>query len=136
VGVESVRAAGGVISRRNGQGETEVLLIHRFNRTDWTFPKGKVEAGESDEEAARREVEEETALQCSLGDELPSATYRDNKGRFKTVRYWAMTPVGGVAEPRMEVDGVRWLGIGAARALLTYPRDRDVLDAFARRIGP
>ncbi len=62
-----VRAAGGVVSRQNERGELEVLLIHRPHRRDWTFPKGKVDAGETDEACALREVEEETALRCVLG---------------------------------------------------------------------
>jgi len=49
-----------------------VLLVHRPRYHDWTFPKGKVKDGESDEEAAVREVWEETGLTCTLGRELPS----------------------------------------------------------------
>src|SRR5439155_13944430 len=68
---EIVRAAGGVIARRDQRGEIEVLLIHRPHRQDWSFPKGKVDAGETDEACALREVEEETGLRCTLGSELP-----------------------------------------------------------------
>ena len=126
-----VRAAGGVISRRNERGEPEVLLIYRGQRRDWTFPKGKVEAGETDEECALREVEEETGLRCELLLELPSTSYHDRKGRAKIVRYWLMTVIKGEAEPRNEVDAVRWLGLRTASSLLTYPRDRELLTAFA-----
>jgi 8-oxo-dGTP pyrophosphatase MutT (NUDIX family) len=131
--MNEVRAAGGLISRENGRGQLEVLVIQRKARGDWSFPKGKAEAGESDEECALREVEEETGLRCALGPELPSVTYRDRKGRPKRVRYWAMKILSGVAYPRSEVDAVRWLPVTKAAALLTYPRDREVLIALARR---
>ena len=62
-----VRAAGGIISRRNERGEVEVLLIHRPGHDDWSLPKGKLEPGETDEECALREVWEETGLRCALG---------------------------------------------------------------------
>lgn len=127
----TVRAAGGVVWRRLPGREVEVLLVHRRGRDDWTFPKGKAEAGEADEACARREIEEETSLACVLGDELPSVSYVDQHGRPKTVRYWAATAGGGEATPRQEVDGVRWVRLTAARAALTYPRDRELLDAFA-----
>ncbi len=128
---EVVRAAGGVISRQNKRGETEVLLIHRPHRGDWTFPKGKVDAGETDEACALREVEEETGLRCTLGSELPNTSHVDHKGRLKVVRYWAMRWVGGSAEPRNEVDAVRWVSLTRAAETLTYERDRVLLRTFA-----
>jgi 8-oxo-dGTP diphosphatase len=73
--------------RRRGDGELEVLLVHRPRYSDWTFPKGKVKNGERDEVAAVREVEEETGLRCGLGCELVSTQYTDPKLRNKTVRY-------------------------------------------------
>src|SRR5262249_15640829 len=125
-----VHAAGGVISRRTERGEREVLLIHRPHRQDWTFPKGKLEPGETHEACALREVEEETALRCVLGQELATTSHRDHKGRLKIVRYWVMDPNGGVAEPRNEVDAVRWVSVEEAAQLLTYPRDRELLAAW------
>ena len=127
----SVRAAGGVVWRLGAGGQVEVLLVHRRGREDWTFPKGKVEPGESDEECARREVEEETSLRCALGAELPPVSYVDQRGRDKTVRYWSMDAGAGDAVARHEVDVVRWVPLAGAGAALTYPRDRELLDAFA-----
>lgn len=132
-----VRAAGGVISRRNERGETEVLLVYRGRgQRDWSFPKGKLESGETEETCALREVREETNLRCALGDELPPVSYYDRKGRPKIVRYWAMQVVKGEAEPRNEIDAVRWLGIEAALSLLTYRRDRELLATFAALPSP
>jgi 8-oxo-dGTP pyrophosphatase MutT (NUDIX family) len=79
-----------------------------------------------------REVWEETGLTCDLGVELVRSRYDDAKGRPKVVRYWAMQPVDGDFAPNDEVDEIRWLSLGKAAKLLTYPRDRPVLEAFER----
>jgi 8-oxo-(d)GTP phosphatase len=127
-GGDVVRAAGGVVRRLGPEGP-EVLLVHRPRYDDWTFPKGKSAPGETDEETALREVEEETGLTCSLGVELPSTRYRDGRGREKVVRYWTMRPEGGSFTPHDEVDAISWLPERAAREKLSYQRDREVLDA-------
>jgi 8-oxo-dGTP diphosphatase len=126
-----IHAAGGVILRHDEQGTAEVLVIHRVNREDWTFPKGKVEVGETAQACALREVEEETGLRCRIDDELPSTSYVDRKGRLKVVRYWTMRPVRGTAGPRNEVDAVRWVPLAVAARILTYERDRALLKTFA-----
>lgn len=125
----SIRAAGGVVTRTGVGDGTEVLVAHRPKYEDWSFPKGKVDPGESDEDCALREVEEETGLRCTLGDELPTTAYLDRKGRSKTVRYWAMTVLDGSFRPNDEVDETRWLAPDLAARLLSYDRDRDVLAA-------
>jgi 8-oxo-dGTP diphosphatase len=131
-----VRAAGGIVSRRNGRGELEVLLVHRGKQRDWAFPKGRRDRKESDEDCALREVREETGLRCALVAELPVVSYRDHRGRDRRVRYWAMTVVKGEAEPRHEIDAVRWLDVDGALSLLTQPRDRALLRSFAELTEP
>jgi 8-oxo-dGTP diphosphatase len=120
-----VRAAGGVV-RRDG----DVLLVHRPKYDDWTFPKGKVDDGESDEDAALREVEEETGFRCELGPELATTSYTDSHGRPKVVRYWLMRPEGGSFEPTHEVDEIAWLSPEDAETRLSYQRDRTLLRAL------
>ncbi|HET6811755.1 MAG TPA: NUDIX hydrolase [Acidimicrobiales bacterium] len=124
---EVVRAAGGVVWKPRPDGAIEVLVVHRPHYDDWSLPKGKRDPGEDDETCARREVEEETGLRCRLGAELASTSYVDRKGRPKVVRYWAMTPETGEVTAANEVDDARWVGIEEAQALLSYPRDRQVL---------
>jgi 8-oxo-dGTP diphosphatase len=121
-----VKAAGGVVWRRGPSG-VEVAVVHRPKYDDWSLPKGKLDPGESWEEAALREVEEEIGLRCDLGRELPSISYTDDKGRDKVVRYWMMQPRDGEFVPNREVDEVRWLVPSAAVELLTYEFDRDLV---------
>jgi len=105
-----------------------VLLVHRPAYDDWTFPKGKVERGETEKECALREVEEETGLRCALGRELESTIYRDGKGRRKRVRYWVMEIESGELGFDNETDDARWLTFDDAAGLLSYERDIGLLD--------
>jgi 8-oxo-dGTP diphosphatase len=118
--------------RRRPDGDVEVLLVHRPRYGDWTFPKGKVERGETEEQAALREVEEETGLRCELGAELAGTTYTDPKLRTKTVRYWALVCRDGEAMAQHEVDEIAWLPVAAAADRLSHERDLDVLRSLDR----
>jgi 8-oxo-dGTP diphosphatase len=122
--VDRVEAAGGVVMR-----DGLVALVHRPRYDDWALPKGKLASGETFEDAALREVAEETGLRCRLVRELPAVEY-DVRSGPKVVRYWLMevedeTPF----VPADEVDEVRWLDPTEALALMTYERDREVLRA-------
>lgn len=121
-----VRAGGGVVVRA-GEGGIEVAVVHRPRYDDWSLPKGKLEAGESFEDGALREVEEETGFRCELGDELSPVSYRDRKGRRKLVRYWAMSRIDGEFAPNEEVDELEWLSPAAAARRLDYEHDRKLL---------
>jgi 8-oxo-dGTP diphosphatase len=130
-----VKASGGVVWRRSGDGDAEVVVVHRPRYDDWSLPKGKLDRDERWEDAALREVQEEVGLRCTLGDELPPVTYRDNKGREKVVRYWLMEPLDGSAfEPNDEVDEMRWLDLEAATALLSYPHDAELVRVAGTRL--
>jgi 8-oxo-dGTP diphosphatase len=126
-----VRAAGGVVVREDG-GTREVVIVHRPAYDDWTLPKGKARKGESDEDCAVREVQEETGLRCERGRELASTRYLDSAGREKLVRYWLMRPADGTLGPSNEVDQARWISFDEADRLLTYEHDRVVLRSAVR----
>jgi 8-oxo-dGTP diphosphatase len=121
-----VEAAGGVVLRP-GEDGIELCVVHRPRYGDWSLPKGKLDAGETFEEAALREVEEETGLRCELGRELQSSQYVDSKGRPKIVRYWLMEAVDGEFQPNDEVDELRWMTPHEAVDALTYERDRELV---------
>lgn len=115
-----IRAAGGIVER-----DGCVLLVHRPKYDDWSFPKGKLDEGETWEQAALREVEEETGLRCELGDEVGRTHYPVLQGP-KEVRYYRMTCAGD-ARAQNEVDDLRWVPLDEAAALLSHQHDRDLL---------
>jgi 8-oxo-dGTP pyrophosphatase MutT (NUDIX family) len=131
VGLNRIVRAGGTVVWREGPSGLEVLLIHRPRYGDWSFPKGKVKSGESDEDGALRELEEEVGIRGTLGPELARTSYRDGRGRKKTVRYWAVAlPAGAEPIAGDGVDDVRWLPLEAAADEVSWPRDRMVLDSL------
>ena len=112
-----IRAAGCVVVR-----DGRVLLIHRERYDDWSLPKGKLDPGESWEDAALREVAEETGVRGELGEYLGETSYGG-----KVVRWWVMrTEVD--AAPSNEVDAVEWATLDEARARLSYRRDRELVE--------
>jgi 8-oxo-dGTP diphosphatase len=105
-----------------------VCIIHRPDYEDWSLPKGKLDRGESHEQAALREVHEETGLRCALGAELSSQAYIDRQGRPKTVRWWAMKLLSDDGlTPSHEVDERRWVTPDQAERMLVYEHDRELV---------
>lgn len=114
-----------------------VLLIHRTKQADVSFPKGKLDPGESMPQAAVRETREETGLKVSLGVNLGTINYTVGDTTRKTVQYWAaeVTPERALAStftPNREVQALEWVPIERARARLSYKADRELFDVFLR----
>ncbi|ANS79988.1 putative hydrolase mutT1 [Serinicoccus hydrothermalis] len=122
--------AGGVLPVRRRHGKLEVALVHRPKYDDWSWPKGKLDRGEDFPSAAVRETWEETGLRVRLGMPLPPARYRLTSGPDKLVHYWTGEVSGGAGALDHEVDEVAWLSPKQASRRLSYPRDRDQLDAL------
>lgn len=130
----TVYAAGGVVWRLV-DGKMRVLLVSRARYRDLTLPKGKVDPGETLAETAVREIREETGLRVALGVPVGVSQYHLPNGRKKIVHYWATEASDAAVrastfKPNKEIGAVEWLSLRKARARLSYPVDRDILDAF------
>lgn len=125
----TVWAAGGLVLRELDD-LIEVLLIHRPRHDDWSFPKGKIDDGETLGQTAEREVEEETGFRCERHERLEPVRYTDARGREKLVVYWTMSILSGAFVPNEEADAIGWFDLTSARNTVTYQRDIEVLDAM------
>lgn len=133
-------AAGCVCWRRekdkHGRERIMVLLIHRTKQRDISFPKGKLDPGESMPQAAVRETWEETGLRVHLGVNLGTVHYKLSGGREKTVQYWAAEVKdaefkASKFKPNKEIAAVEWVPLEKAAKRLSYNADRDILAVFA-----
>lgn len=123
-------SAGGIVIR-SIDGVPHLVAGRRRRQRDgvsWTLPKGTPNPHETLEEAALREVAEETGLQVRLLAPLEAIEYWFVQGGariHKTVHYWLMEPVGGDLDRHdHEFDEVRWVPFGEASALLTFESER------------
>ena len=127
--VRVIRAGGGVVLR---DGERRFRRRHRAAVRRLDCRRARPEPGESDEDCALREVEEETGLALRArpraGDQLVPGRSRTAP---KLVRYWLMRPTDGALRPTREVDDARWVPYDEAERILSYERDRVVLRSAA-----
>ena len=127
--VKPILASGVVLIRGTLGRPAEVLLIHRPEYHDWSLPKGKDDSGETVEDAAHRELLEETGYRANLLERLDDQRYTVSGGRPKVVRYFLARPtVNEGFKPGSEVDEIRWVSLKKAKKMLTYPRDKALLD--------
>ncbi|MDB5034297.1 MAG: hydrolase [Chlorobi bacterium] len=124
-------SAGGVVLRRTGEGQLEVLLIQHSMHRGWSFPKGWVEPGETPQQAAIREVEEESGVLAEIIADLPPTRYffvnREKQRVAKTVTWYLMRYLGeGNQTHAFEVSAVEWLPIEAVHTRLSYKNDKDL----------
>ena len=127
----AVVAAGAIVWRLN-RGELEVLMIHRDRYNDWSWPKGKLDEGETMPECAAREVFEEVGLDIELGIPLPAMTYEVGSGS-KVVYYWAAkAPSTKPVPDGRETDAVRWCTPKTAGKWLTNPGDMAPLESLVQ----
>ncbi len=123
-----IRAAGGIVIRPVTNGRFEVACIFREARGDWTFPKGKLDPGETFEQAALREVWEETGMRCDVIRFAGTTNYTHRKGKPKIVAYYLMSVATGEFAPNDEVDELVWLPLEQVREHLTWDRDQELFD--------
>lgn len=128
--------AAGAVCWRFIEGKLHVLVVHRTRYADVTFPKGKVDPGESLPQTAVREVVEETGLKVVLGPPLGTTNYQVSSGREKYVHYWAAEVKDSAIAcstfvPNNEIAALEWVTVKKARKYLSYEHDVEVLDTFA-----
>jgi 8-oxo-dGTP pyrophosphatase MutT (NUDIX family) len=128
-----IRAAGGIVTRFVAAGRVEVACIYRESRGDWTFPKGKLDPGETFEQAALREVWEETGMTCQVErfidrHQVGTTNYTHRKGKPKIVAYYLMSVDEGEFAPTAEVDELVWMPLEQVRSHLTWDRDQELFD--------
>ena len=135
-------SAGGVVYRRGDDGSLEILLASRRTRRGdlaWGLAKGGIEDGESNEDAAIREVREETGIvaqiEGSLGETKYFYVWEDVRIR-KTVHFFLMRAVGGDTDDRDdEMEEIRWFPMERALKRAAYRGERDVLGRAAELLG-
>lgn len=124
--------AAGALCWRLHKGQLQVLVIHRPRYDDWSFPKGKLDEGETLPECAVREVSEEVGAKVRLGMPLP-VTHYTVKGKPKEVWYWAAEIAQGKPQPDGdETDEVRWVSPAEAREMLSSEGDIIPLEELQR----
>ncbi|MFM7860661.1 MAG: NUDIX hydrolase [Candidatus Nanopelagicaceae bacterium] len=128
-------SAGGLVIDFSG---TKGLLIGRLDQKDesrerllWSLPKGHIESGETPEEAAIREVAEETGIQSEILRELGVIDFwfmAGGKRIHKTVHHYLFKEVGGKLAPQVtEVDEVRWFPLSEIVERLAYPDEKKLI---------
>lgn len=132
--------------------EIQILLVHRPRYQDWSFPKGKLDPGESAEMAAVREIQEETGKAVVLDSPIGSIEYHAegvSNLRVKTrksVKYYiahvvdnknASVQARGEVKPasKKEIDEVKWVTINEASSLLTYHDDKNMINNFVSALS-
>ncbi len=121
-----IQAAGGIVWKKE-KPDNKIALVHRHKHNDWSLPKGKVDPGETWEEAALREVLEETGCVGILKKYAGSISYLLN-GKPKVVMFWHMDiKAEKPEEMNGEVDEIRWVTLAEAAALLDYQDEIDLI---------
>lgn len=126
-----LRAAGGVVWR-SGAGGLEFLIIHRHNPAEWRLPKGKLQPGEGPEEAAMREVREETGIIAEVEELVGGTQYRyqeqpDGPWYNKRVIFYLMRPVAGRVHREKGLDAAGFAPSEAALRMLTFDNERNIV---------
>ncbi len=129
-------SAGGVVYRKNEEGKLEILLIRVKNR--WSFPKGNIERGEPRDQAALREVKEETGVDAEIVEYLGEVDYwysMELSRIHKFVYYYLMKYVGGEIVPQKEeIDEAKFVPFEEVENMLTYPTDKKIFERAVKAL--
>ncbi len=137
--IRHLHSAGGIVFRKISS-KIEVALIATKNRTVWTIPKGIIDKDETPEQAAVREIEEETGLKSRIIEKIGQKSYwfflkDENVKCRKTVTYFLLEHAGGSINSRCsEIDDAAWVSTDEAENAVSYKSDRDIVEAAVSRI--
>ena len=126
--VEQLVSMGGLVYRKNND-SIEVVICGRITPRLWGLPKGTPDPGETREQTALREVQEETGLEVEIKGFIDSIEYWFNRSRegvrcHKTVHFYLMTSTGGdLSLHDHEFDVARWFSVEEALDSLTYENE-------------
>ena len=138
--MENLVSAGGVV-HRGGIDGVEVVICGRSSPQIWQLPKGTPDAGETIEETALREAEEETGLRLEIDEFIDSIDYwfvrsTDGVRCHKTVHFYLMSAIGGdVNQHDREFDTVQWLPAGDALETLSYDNEVRIVQKGAALVS-
>lgn len=130
-------SAGGIVLRQAQDKSWEVLLIKNAAMRDpkkayWGFPKGHINIGEKSEEAAAREIKEETGIEVEIVKKLGDSRYvfsKNGEKVFKVVVYFQLKYISGEIKPQdLEVLEVKWVDKEEALKLLSFKKDKEMLE--------
>ena len=124
-----IQAAGGIVycCTHKKLKKMDLLLVHRPKYNDWSLPKGKLLAGESWEQAALREVQEETGYQVKINSFAGPVIYKIGR-TLKVVLFWKMSVITGTKfRSSVEVDKIKWMTIPRALSILSYPQEKELV---------
>ena len=128
--VEEV-SAGGLVVDKSGELGLLIGRIDKRGRMLWSLPKGHIESGESPEEAALREVLEETGIKSSITRSLGVIDFwfmAEGKRIHKTVHHFLFAEKSGKLEAQLsEVDDVKWFPLDEIGKTLAYPDERKLI---------
>lgn len=134
-------SAGGLVVDLDADVPRGALIARtdRHGRLLWSLPKGHIEAGETAEQAAVREVEEETGIAGVILAELGTIDFwfvADGRRIHKTVRHYLMRAIGGeLSDTDVEVSEVAWVPLPDIAAQLAYPDERGLVDTAGRLLA-
>ena len=129
------KSCGAIVYRRY-HGNIEILLIKHINSGHWSFPKGHVEAGETEVETAKREIMEETGVDVIIDPTFrETVQYFPRKDTQKIVVYFIAKARNYDLTPQEdEISELKWVDIGHASAVLTYENDKTIVNKARKAI--
>jgi 8-oxo-dGTP pyrophosphatase MutT (NUDIX family) len=140
--VEETSAGGLVVDRGEGAARAAVIArLNRAGRVEWCLPKGHLEQGETPEQAAVREIEEETGIQGRIVDDLGTIDYwfsAEGKRVHKHVHHYLLLATGGMltieGDPDQEAIDVAWVPLVELEERLAFPNERRIARTASLRL--